>query len=81
MSQVNENKMVNNYQMDSNNMTNETESTTAISMMSYDIENANDNDLSKSDINDQLKNLKETNKFPSNLEYVDSYIDPNTRTT
>ena len=58
--------MVTNYQMDSNNMTNETESTTAISMMSYDIENANDNDLSKSDINDQLENLKETNKFPSN---------------
>ena len=73
--------MVNNYQMDSNNMTNETESTTAISMMSYDIENANDNDLSKSDINDQLENLKETNKFPSNLEYVDSYTDPNTGTT
>lgn len=73
--------MVTNYQMDSNNMTNETESTTAISMMSYDIENANDNDLSKSDINDQLENLKETNKFPSNLEYVDSYTDPNTGTT
>ena len=73
--------MVTNYQMDSNNMTNETESTTAISMLSYDIENANDNDLSKSDINDQLENLKETNKFPSNLEYVDSYTDPNTGTT
>ena len=73
--------MVTNYQMDSNNMTNETESTTAISMMSYDIENANDNDLSKSDINDQLENLKETNKFPSNLEYVDSYTDPNTGMT
>ena len=73
--------MVTNYQMDSNNMTNETESTTAISMMSYDIENANDNDLSKSDINDQLENLKETNKFPSNPEYVDSYTDPNTGTT
>lgn len=37
--------MVNNYQMDSNNMTNETESMTAISMMSYDIENANNNGL------------------------------------
>ncbi|PHK50096.1 hypothetical protein BTJ66_04915 [Staphylococcus edaphicus] len=73
--------MVTNYQINSNNMTDETERTTAISMISYDIENANDNDLTKSDVNDQMENLKETNQFPSNLEYVDSYTDPNTDTT
>ena len=30
---------------------------------------------------DQTEKLKDDNKFPSNLEYVDSYINPNTRTT
>ncbi len=29
----------------------------------------------------QVEKLKDDNKFPSNLEYVDRYIDPNTRTT
>lgn len=29
----------------------------------------------------QTEKLKDDNKFPSNLAYVDSYINPNTRTT
>ncbi len=29
----------------------------------------------------QTEKLKDDNKFPSNLKYVDSYIDSNTRTT
>ena len=73
--------MVTNYQMDSNNMTNETESMTAISMMSYDIENANNNGLLRNKIMTQTEKLKDDNKFPSNLEYVDSYTDPNKGTT
>ena len=58
--------MVNNYQMDSNNVTNETESTTAILMMSYDIENANDHNLGDVKIRGQLEKLKAKGTFPKN---------------
>lgn len=62
-------------------MTNYSEETSSISNISYEIENANNNDLLKNRIMTQVEKLKDDNKFPSNLEYVDRYIDPNTRTT
>ncbi len=62
-------------------LTSEYEETSVISKISYEIENANNNDLLKNRIMTQVEKLKDDNKFPSNLEYVDRYIDPNTRTT
>ena len=69
------------YKIKSKSMTNYSEETSSISNISYEIENANNNDLLKNRIMTQVEKLKDDNKFPSNLEYVDRYIDPNTRTT
>lgn len=50
-------------------------------MIRYEVKNASNSDLLRNRIMDQTEKLKDDNKFPSNLEYVDSYINPNTRTT
>ncbi|PHK50098.1 hypothetical protein [Staphylococcus edaphicus] len=71
----------NEYQIKSKNLTNYSEETSSISNISYEIENANSNNLNSTKINRQISNLKRNNKFPTNLEYVDSYMDPNTGTT
>ena len=52
-----------------------------VSKVSYEIENANDNNLNRDAIREQIKDYKIKGEFPSNLEYVDNYIDPNIRTT
>ena len=62
-------------------LTSEYEETSAVSMIRYEVENNNSNGLLRNRIMDQTEKLKDDNKFPSNLEYVDSYIDYNTRTT
>ena len=62
-------------------LTSEYDETSAVSKISYKVENNNSNGLLRNRIMDQTKKLKDDNKFPSNLEYVDRYIDPNTRTT
>ena len=69
------------YPIKSSKLTSESEETSAVSKISYKVENNNSNGLLRNRIMDQTKKLKDDNKFPSNLEYVDSYIDPNTRTT
>ncbi|EHR81660.1 hypothetical protein SEVCU118_0779 [Staphylococcus epidermidis VCU118] len=61
-------------------LTSEFEETSVVSKISYEVENVNNNDLPKNKIIAQTEKLKDDNKFPSNLEYVDSYIDYNTRT-
>ncbi|MCD8820522.1 hypothetical protein BUZ15_08715 [Staphylococcus gallinarum] len=71
----------NEYQIKSKNITNYSEETSSISNISYEIENANNNGLPRNKIMTQTEKLKDDNKFPSNLEYVDSYTDPNTGTT
>lgn len=50
-------------------------------MIRYEVKNANNSDLLRNRIMDQTEKLKYDNKFPSNLAYFDSYINPNTRTT
>ena len=50
-------------------------------MIRYEVKNANNNDLPKNRIMAQTEKLKDDNKFPSNLAYVDSYIDSNIGTT
>ncbi|MCO6303199.1 hypothetical protein LZT98_12155 [Staphylococcus epidermidis] len=62
-------------------LTSESEETSVISKISYEVENTNNNGLPKNRIMAQTEKLKDDNKFPSNLAYVDSYINPNTRTT
>ena len=71
----------NEYQIKSKNITNYSEETSSISNISYEIENANDNHLNRDAIREQIKDYKIKGEFPSNLEYVDNYIDPNIRTT
>ena len=71
----------NEYQIKSKNITNYSEETSSISNISYEIENANDNHLNRDAIREQIKDYKIKGEFPSNLEYVDSYTDPNTGTT
>ncbi len=71
----------NEYQIKSKNMTNYSEETSSVSKISYEIENANDNHLNRDAIREQIKDHKIKGEFPSNLEYVDSYTDPNTGTT
>lgn len=71
----------NEYQIKSKNMTNYSEETSSISNISYEMENANNNDLPRNKIMTQTEKWKDDNKFPSNLEYVDSYTDPNRGTT
>lgn len=52
-----------------------TEETTAISKISYEIENAKLYGIKSKTIGRQIDRLKEAKKIPSNLEYVDSYTD------
>lgn len=59
----------------------DTEPTSAISFMAYEIENANNHNLSKMAIKEQLDRSAERGMFPSNLEYVDSYTDSLTGVT
>lgn len=68
------------YKIDLKAINQNTESTSAISKASYEVENANNNGLSKET---WLINLMiwKNEKFPSNLEYVDSYTDSLTGVT
>ncbi|MGZ9466889.1 hypothetical protein [Staphylococcus epidermidis] len=49
-------------------LTSEYEETSAVSMIRYEVENVNTNDLPRNRIMAQTENLKDDNKFPSNLE-------------
>ncbi|MBE5666217.1 hypothetical protein HU002_04655 [Staphylococcus sp. SS251] len=69
------------YKLDVGKLKKDTEPTSAISFMAYEIENANNHNLSKMAIKEQLDRSTERGMFPSNLEYVDSYTDPLTGAT
>ncbi|RIM32860.1 hypothetical protein [Staphylococcus caprae] len=73
--------MSNKYQIDSGDIKSNTEETSAISKISYEIENANKKSLKKNEIRDQVKQLEKNNDFPKNLDYIDSYTDENSGTT
>ena len=68
------------YKIKPGNITSNSEETSSVSKISYEIENANNNGL-KQKIVEQIEDLKQNDKFPSNLKYVDSYTDPKTGTT
>lgn len=69
------------YQINPGNITSNSEETSSVSKISYEIENANNNGLKKRKIDTQIEVFKEKGKFPKNLKYVDSYTDPKTGTT
>lgn len=69
------------YQINSDNIKSNSEETSAISSISYEIENANNNDLNNASIQTQIEILKSQNSFPKNLSYLKSYTDPKTGTT
>ncbi|MEI5989060.1 hypothetical protein [Enterococcus crotali] len=56
----------------------DSESTSAVSTISYEVENAMVKGVSKKKIVAKLNNLKDAGNFPSNLDYVDSFYDPKT---
>ncbi|WRN16125.1 hypothetical protein UM846_13625 [Staphylococcus aureus] len=67
--------MSNKFRLDHSFINNKTETTSAVSKLSYEIENANLNGLPKTNLQLQFDRLKVTNEFPSNLEYIDSHTD------
>ncbi|MCG1770409.1 hypothetical protein K4S59_08525 [Staphylococcus epidermidis] len=56
------------YKIKTENITSNSEETSTVSKVSYEIENANNNGLLRNRIMDQTEKLKDDNKFPSNLE-------------
>ncbi len=71
--------MSNKFRLDHSFINNKTETTSAVSKLSYEIENANLNGLPKTNLQLQFDRLKVTNEFPSNLEYIDSHTDKKVR--
>ena len=68
------------YQIKSGNIKGNSEETSTVSNISYEIENANNSGLKQNKIDKQIKSYKK-NKFPKNLSYLKSYTDPKTGTT
>ncbi|EOH98816.1 hypothetical protein UAY_02085 [Enterococcus moraviensis ATCC BAA-383] len=54
------------------------ENTSAISTIAYEVENAHFHKVPPKTINTQINNLKKKGKFPTNLDYIDSFYDPKT---
>ncbi|WP_415410859.1 hypothetical protein [Staphylococcus agnetis] len=63
------------YEIKSNGLEKHTEETSAVSLISYDIENANNDILTDSKKKEQIKKLKKSKDFPSNLEFIKSHTD------
>ncbi|MCE5154284.1 hypothetical protein KJB58_07370 [Staphylococcus hyicus] len=56
------------YKITSSNIKGKTEETSAISLISYEIENANYNKLNTNKIKNQINKIKDSKHFPTNLE-------------
>ncbi|HCU7782176.1 TPA: hypothetical protein OVB49_001718 [Staphylococcus aureus] len=67
--------MADKYKINPGELNKSTEETTAVSKISYEIENANINDLSNRSITRQMNIIRKNGRFPSNLEYLDSRTD------
>ncbi len=70
--------MNNKTQIDFNGLTKTTESTSAISKLSYGLETAYHLGLTKDEIKYQIKQAKNNNNFPPNLEYKETFNDTKT---
>lgn len=71
-------KMNNEYNIDFDGLTKATENTSAVSKLSYGLETAYYQGLTKDEINEQIKKAKKNNNFPSNLEYKETFNDTKT---
>lgn len=60
------------------NLKNNSESTSVVSTISYEVENAMAKGVSKNKIGAKLNDLKDAGNFPTNLNYIDSFYDPET---
>lgn len=67
-----------NYEIKTGGIQNQTEKTSAIALISYEIENARFNKLSHERIVEQINGLVKDNKFPAHLLYIDSFYDNQT---
>ncbi|MBO0469840.1 hypothetical protein JZO66_04735 [Enterococcus sp. DIV0242_7C1] len=67
-----------NYEIQDKGLGKNSEATSAVSTISYEVENALVHDVSSKKISKQIENLQKKDKFPSNLTYVDSFYDPKT---
>ncbi|PZL73033.1 hypothetical protein CI088_09170 [Enterococcus plantarum] len=67
-----------NYDIKNKGLKKETEVTSAVATISYEVENAKANGATNSDINIQINDLKDNGQFPSNLQLVDAFYDPKT---
>lgn len=59
-------------------LTNNTEETSAISVISYEVENALINKVPIRDIREKISDLQTSNQFPPNLQLIDAFYDPKT---
>ncbi|EKJ3581644.1 TPA: hypothetical protein ACN1ND_000295 [Enterococcus faecalis] len=66
------------YEIKDKGLQQDTETTSAVATISYEVENAKYNGLTDKKINKQIEKLQENDKFPSNLEYVNSFYDKKT---
>lgn len=66
------------YELKDKGIKTDTETTSAISTISYEVENGLYNGLTNPQIKQQIEKLQYSGKFPSNLEYIDSFYDKNT---
>ncbi len=71
-------KMNNEYNIDFDSLTKATENTSAVSKLSYGLETAYYQGLTKDEINEQIKKAKKNNNSPSNLEYKETFNDTKT---
>ncbi|WP_145455071.1 hypothetical protein [Staphylococcus pettenkoferi] len=70
--------MNNEYNIDFDSLTKATENTSAVSKLSYGLETAYYQGLTKDEINEQIKKAKKNNNSPSNLEYKETFNDTKT---
>lgn len=63
------------YEISSKFITDQTDYRLAVSGIAYEIEKLHVNGVKKGDVQGQINKLKNRHKFPSNLDYVDSFYD------
>lgn len=66
--------MTKQFEVDYGKLNSETEATSAVSKLAYEVENANNNKISNRELKTKFE-VKKRGKFPSNLEYIDSHTD------
>ncbi|HEA6492012.1 hypothetical protein NNK06_13045 [Staphylococcus aureus] len=67
--------MTKQFEVDYGKLNSETEATSAVSKLAYEVENANNNKISNRELKTKFEVLKKRGKSPSNLEYIDSHTD------